>query len=156
MEKETTCSVCRMPLPGIAGSNFTHPDTCPYLNTSYPELCALHDTLYFGNWRKMTANILDVKRAYGKLRRFLLMVKEAAWEENFQPAKLNVKKAFDSLSQAEPDDDPFYSIRYMDQALSYAHHAINDLLHEKGERPHDPADYENFFDITYLPFRDEL
>jgi hypothetical protein len=29
---------------------------------------------------------------------------------------------------ANVDEDPYSSVKYMDQALSYFHHAINDLL----------------------------
>lgn len=90
------------------------------------------------------------------MKRFLKKIKEKAWEENLQPAKYNVKKAFDSLADAEALDDPFLAVRYMDRALSYAHHALNDLLHERGEKPHAPDDYERFYDVTDLPFREEM
>jgi len=144
-----------MPVVSSAGA-FKHPRVCPYQGSSHPELCALHDELFFGTWRKMNAGPIDIKKAYNKLKRFLIRVKEIAWDEDLQPAKLNVKKAFDSLADAAVDEDPYHAVRMMDRALSFAHHAINDLLHEKGEKPHDPGEYEKFYDITDLPFREEL
>lgn len=154
MEKPARCPVCNVSFAEDAEACFNPPQECPYRATLYPELCSLHDHLYFGKWRLMTASVFDIKRAHERLQRFILMVKKSAWEENLQPAKLNVKKAFDAIEIADINGDPFSSVRFMDQALSYSHHAINDLLHERGEKPHRPADYENFYDII-LPFKED-
>jgi DNA-binding ferritin-like protein (Dps family) len=137
-------------------SIFQHPEICPYMDSSYPILTASHDSLYYGNWRKMSSNILDVRKGMRELKRYLVKVKGTGWKENLQPFKLNLKKAFDSLENAEMEEDPFLAVRYMDMALSFAHHALNDLLHERGEKPHNPSDYEAFYDIIDLPFREEL
>jgi hypothetical protein len=40
------------------------------------------------------------------------------------------------------------------QALSYIHHAINDLLQEKQAKLHPPADYEKHHEVV-LPFKED-
>jgi hypothetical protein len=53
------------------------------------------------------------------------------------------------------EEEPYSSVKHMDQALSYIHHAINDLLREKKGKLHSPADYENHYDVI-LPFKEDL
>jgi hypothetical protein len=155
MERPYRCPVCSTPLEGDKDAGFKVPPQCPYLNTMYPELCSLHDKLYFGKWRKMIAVTNDIKRAHAKLGRLLSKVKEVAWEENILQAKQDVQKACDALAMANPDEEPYTSVKFMDQALSYTHHAINDLLREKKGKLHSPADYENHYDVV-LPFKEDL
>ncbi|TSA00922.1 MAG: hypothetical protein D4R80_00215 [Deltaproteobacteria bacterium] len=136
-------------------AGFKIPSQCPYLNALYPELCSLHDKLYFGKWRKMEANPNEIKRAYAKLDQLLSQVKEIVREENILQARQDVQKAWDALAMANPDDEPYVSVQHMDQALSYIHHAINDLLQEKQAKLHSPADYEMHYDVV-LPFKEDL
>jgi hypothetical protein len=155
MEYPFRCPVCNTLLEEDADAGFKIPPQCPYLNTLYPELCSLHDKLYFGKWRKMVAVPNDIKRAYAKLGRLLSKVEEVAREENILQARQDVGKAFDALAMANPDEEPYASVQHMDQALSYIHHAINDLLQEKQAKLHSPADYEMHYDVV-LPFKEDL
>jgi hypothetical protein len=82
-------------------------------------------------------------------------VEEVAREENILQARQDVGKAFDALAMANPDEEPYASVQHMDQALSYIHHAINDLLQEKQAKLHSPADYEMHYDVV-LPFKEDL
>jgi hypothetical protein len=136
-------------------AGFRVPPQCPYLDTLYPELCSLHDKLYFGKWRKMVAVPGDIKRAYAKLGHLLSKVEEVVRKENIVQAKQDVRCAYDALAAAYPDEEPYASVKHMDQALSYIHHAINDLLQEKRGRLHSPADYEIHYDVV-LPFKEDL
>jgi hypothetical protein len=154
MERPYRCPVCNTPLEEDKDAGFKIPPQCPYLDTAYPELCALHDKLYFGKWRKMEAEQNDIKRAYSKLARFLSKVKEVVEEENVEPARQHIRNANEAFAMANADEDPYSSIKYMDQALSYIHHAINDLLHEKRVKIHSPADYERHYN-TILPFKED-
>lgn len=154
MIQSVRCPVCNTPMIEDKDACFKPPEECPYKNTSYPELCALHDKIYFGTWRKMTATVYEIKRARLKLKNLISKARDIAWKKDFQPAKLNVKKAYDALHNAEMEMDPFASIKFLDQALSYSHHAINDLLHERGDKSHSPSDYEQFYDII-LPFKED-
>jgi len=154
MERPYRCPVCNTPLEEDKDAGFKILPQCPYLDTAYPELCALHDKLYFGKWRKMEAEQNDIKRAYSKLARFLSKVKEVVEEENIEPARQHIRNASEVFAMANADEDPYSSVKYMDQALSYIHHAINDLLHEKRVKIHSPADYERHYN-TILPFKED-
>ncbi len=155
MEPQFRCPVCNAPLVEDADAGFKIPSQCPYLNTAYPELCALHDKLYFGKWRKMEADPNDIKRAYTKINQLLFRMKEVLEIENVNPARQNLRKAGEAFAAANVGEDPYSSVKQMDQALSYIHHAINDLLHARKAKIHSPADYERHYDVI-LPFKEDL
>lgn len=102
----------------------------------------------------MDAEAFDVRSAHGRIARLLLLVKEAAIHEEVRAACENIDKSYSELASADPEVEPFESVKFLDRALSYAHHAINDLLREKGARLHNPADYERHYD-TILPFKED-
>lgn len=154
MDTEFRCPVCNTPLVEDVDAGFKIPTRCPYSNTAYPELCALHDKLYFGKWRKMEADPNDIKRAHAKLDQLLLKMKEVIEIENVKPARQNLKKADEAFAAANVGEDPYSSIKFMDQALSYLHHAINDLLLAKKAKIHSPADFERHYDVV-LPFKED-
>ena len=154
MERPYRCPVCNTPLEEDKDAGFKIPPQCPYLGRAYPELCSLHDKLYFGKWRKMEADPNDIKRAFAKLGRLLSKMKEVVEKENLEPARQNLKKAGEAFAMADVDEDPYSSIKHMDQTLSYIHHAINDLLQGKKAKLHSPADYERHYDVI-LPFKED-
>jgi len=102
----------------------------------------------------MDAEAFDVRRAYDRIARLLSMIKETAAHEETRAAREHIDKSCSELALADPDAEPFASVKYLDRALSYAHHAINDLLREKGARLHIPADYEKHYN-TILPFKED-
>jgi len=154
MERPYRCPVCNAPLEEDKDAGFKIPPRCPYVGTMYPELCALHDKLYFGKWRKMEADPGDIRRGHVKLGRLLAMVMEVVERENVGPARQDIRKAEEAFAMANPDEDPYSSVKFMDRALSYIHHAINDLLQEKKAKIHSPADYERHYDVI-LPFKED-
>jgi hypothetical protein len=79
---------------------------------------------------KMEANPNDIKRAYAKLNQLLFRMKEVLEIENVNPARQNLRKAGEAFAAANVGEDPYSSVKQMDQALSCIHHAINDLLHD--------------------------
>jgi len=155
MENPFRCPVCNTLMEEDKDAGFKIPPQCTYLNALYTEQCSLHDKLYFGKWRKMEANPNEIKRAYAKLDQLLSQVKEIVREENILQARQDAQKAWDALAMANPEDEPYASVQHMDQALSYIHHAINDLLREKQAKLHSPADYEMHYDVV-LPFKEDL
>ncbi|MDH3383234.1 MAG: hypothetical protein OEM42_04140 [Deltaproteobacteria bacterium] len=102
----------------------------------------------------MEAEPNDIKKGYAKLGRLLSMMKEVVGRENIEPARQHIRKAGEAFAMANADGEPYSSIKFMDQALSYIHHAINDLLQEKKAKLHSPADYERHYDVI-LPFRED-
>ena len=155
MKDPFRCPVCNTLLEEDKDSGFKIPPRCPYLGTLYPELCSLHDKLYFGKWRKMAAVPGDIQRAYAKIGQLLSKVERVAREKGIPQAGENVRLACGALAAAEPDEEPYSSVRQMDQALSYIHHAINDLLQEENAKLHSPAEYEIHYDVV-LPFKEDL
>jgi len=155
MGKPFRCPVCHTPLVEDVDAGFKIPSQCPYENTAYPELCALHDKIYFGKWRKMEADPNDIKRAYAKIAHLLSRMDDVIAAEKVEPARRNFEKADEAFSMADAGGDPYSSIKYMDRALSYIHHAINDLLDAKKARHHSPTDYERHYDVI-LPFKEDL
>lgn len=149
------CPVCNTLMEEDKDAGFKIPSQCPYLNTLYPELCSLHDKLYFGKWRMMGAVPNDIKRAYAKLGQLVSRVEEVARKENTRQALQDVRNADGALAMANPDEEPYSSVKHMDEALSYIHHAINDLLQGKQEKLHSPTDYEMHYDVV-LPFKEDL
>jgi len=154
MNKIARCPVCNAPLREDVDSCFTPSRECPYIHSSLPELCSLHDKIYFGTWRKMTATVYEIKRARNKIKRLLVKVMEYSRKERLESAMVNVEDALDSLEKADMEEDAFASIKYLDQALSYIHHGINSMLREKGDMTHKPSDYEKYYDII-LPFKED-
>jgi hypothetical protein len=148
------CPVCNAPLEEDKDAGFKIPPQCPYVGTTYPELCALHDKLYFGKWRKMDADLNAIRRAYAKLGRLFSKTRDAAERNGVEPARRNLREAEDALAMADPAEEPYSSVKFMDQALSYIHHAINDLLQEKRVKLHSPAEYERHYDVI-LPFKED-
>jgi len=158
MERPFRCPACKFvfstgPME-YRDSGFTAPPECPYSNTPYPELCSFHDKIYFGKWRKMDAEAFDIRRAYERIARLLSMIKEMAAHEEARGAQVNIDKSSAELAMAVPEEEPFESVKYMDRALSFAHHAINDLLRGKGSRLHNPADYERHYNSIH-PFKED-
>jgi hypothetical protein len=149
------CPVCNTLLEEDKDAGFKIPSQCPYLNTLYPELCALHDKLYFGKWRKMDAEQNVIRRAYSKLDGLISKVGGVARKEHVPKAEQDVRNAVDALAAANPKEEPYASVKHIDQALSYIHHAINELLQEKQAKLHSPADYEMHYDVV-LPFKEDL
>ena len=154
MEGPYRCPVCNVPLEEDRDAGFRIPPQCPYSGTAYPELCALHDKLYFGRWRKMEADPNDIRRGYAKLGRLLTRMKDAVEREDVAEARQDLRNAEEALALADAYGEPYSSVKFMDQALSYIHHALNDLLREKRAKRHSPADYERHYDVI-LPFKED-
>jgi hypothetical protein len=97
----------------------------------------------------------EIKRAYAELGQLLSKVEEVVRKDKILQARRNVRKAYDALAMANPDEEHYASVKNMDQALAHIHHAINDLLQEKQAKLHSPADYEMHYDVV-LPFKEDL
>ena len=109
MERPYRCPVCNVPLEEDKDAGFKIPPQCPYLDTAYPELCALHDKLYFAKWRKMEAGPNDIKRGFAKLGRLLSVMKEVVGRENIESARQNIRKAGEAYAMADANGEPYSS-----------------------------------------------
>ncbi len=128
---------------------------CPYEGLVYGELRAGHDRIYFGGWRKMEATAIDVRRAYHQLGRHLSAIAQALHGKDLPGARRDLEMAIEAFQAEDPAAASRELLRLMDHALSYAHRAIDDLLHERGLPPHSPMDFADWYDAVEVPFRDE-
>ena len=153
-----TCPACKAELvygPGKRTSSSGGEIPCPYLHLPFAELRAGHDQIYFGPWRKAEASQTDIRRAYNQLGRHLNAIGDTLAGKELPSARCDLAKAREAFLSADPREDPPDLIRLLDNALSYAHRVIDDLLHESGLPSHHPMDFESWYDTSEVPFHDD-
>ena len=151
------CPKCGAELRGAAapGAGPARPAGCPYSGFEYAALRAGHDAIYFGAWRRMDASSLEVRRAYHRIGRHLGAIAAVVAGHDLPAAARDLSLANDAYRAADPAAEAGDAVRFLDNALSYAHRAIDDLLHDKGLPPHRPMDFAEWYDAVEVPFRDE-
>ena len=128
---------------------------CPYDRLAYPALRAGHDAIYFGPWRRIEAFPTEITRGYHRIGRHLDAIGRELAVHDLPAAARDLNEAIKAHQAADPREEAPDALRLMDNALSYAHRAIDDLLHEKGLPPHHPMDFAEWYDVAEVPFRDE-
>lgn len=128
---------------------------CPYEGLAYAQLRAGHDRIYFGVWRKMDAGPMEIVRAYGQIGKHLGAIGHVLEGVDLPAARRDHLKAVEAYRMGDPREDSQEALRFMDNALSYAHRVIDDLLHEKGLPSHAPMEFAEWYDAVEVPFRDE-
>jgi len=128
---------------------------CPYDGLAYALLRAGHDAIYFGPWRRIDATPIEVLRGYHRIGRHLDAIGAELAGHDLPAAARDLSQGIEAHRTADPREDAHDALRFMDNALSYAHRAIDDLLHEKGLPPHQPMDFAEWYDVVEVPFRDE-
>lgn len=116
---------------------------------------AAHDRIYFGKWRKMDSTTVDVRRACHQIERHLKAIGEVLETKDRPAARRDLAKAIEALAAGDPDTGSSDALRFLDHALSYAHTAIDDLLHGEGLPPHDPMEFAKWYDAVEVPFKEE-
>jgi len=128
---------------------------CPYDGLAYAALRAGHDAIYFGPWRRIDAPPTEIRRGFHRIGRHLDTIGAELAGHDLPAAVRDLSSALAALQAADPREERRDTLRFMDNALSYAHRAIDDLLHEKGLPPHHPMDFAEWYDVIEVPFRDE-
>lgn len=149
------CPTCGAELTYNSPKNAAGKVACPYEGLAYAELRAGHDGIYFGKWRKMDAGPTDILRAYNSIGRHIGAIGRALEGTDLPAARHDLAKAHEAYLYGDPRVDDRDTLRFMDNALSYAHRVLDDLLHEKGLPPHSPMDFAEWYDAVEVPFRDE-
>jgi hypothetical protein len=155
---EYRCPHCGAELrrgPRSGGSRPGGTQGCPYDGLAYAVLRAGHDALYFGPWRRIDVPPLEIRRGYHRIGRHLDAIGAELAGHDFPAGARDLDEALEVLHAADPREDARDALRFMDNALSYAHRAIDDLLREKGDPPHHPMDFANWYDVVEVPFREE-
>ena len=139
--------------PGVSVPAGVRPG-CPYDGLSYAELRAGHDAIYFGPWRKIEASPFEVRRAYQQFRRHFDAIAKALAVQDLPAARRDLALAMEAYHGVDPTAISGNDLRLLDNALSFIHRVIDDLLHEKGLPPHRPMDFAEWYDAVEIPFRD--
>ena len=153
-----TCSACGADLVYDSHEAVKDPDgmtICPYRGRGYSELRAAHDRIYFGKWRKMDSTTADIRRAYNQIGRHLKTIGRVLETKDLPAANRDLGKAVEAYHAGDPAGESPNALRFLDHALSYAHMAIDDLLHEEGLPPHDPMEFSKWYDAVEVPFKEE-
>lgn len=132
------------------------PPSPPYRGLPFAHLMEAHDRLYYGPWRSPSATVRDFQRAYRQVDRYLTALAQEIERSRSPEARNHLKKAEDALAQADPDMTGASATRSLDNALSYAHHALNALLRQYRMPIHDSATFAGFYDAVEMPFREQM
>ena len=154
-----TCHACKAELiygPGKRTSSSGGEIPCPYLTLPFAALRAGHDQIYFGPWRKVEVTQSDIRRAYNQLGRHLGAIADTLAGKELPSARCDLAKAREAYLSADPRDGSPDLLLLLDNALSYAHRAIDDLLRESGLPSHHPMDFASWYDVPEVPFQDDL
>lgn len=130
------------------------PPSAPYRPLPLARLREAHDRLYFGRWRTPGATERDLQRTYFQLGRYLGALAEEVQRSRSVEARRSLTKARRAYAKADPQIHGEGAIRSLDNALSFAHSALNGLLQQSRMPTHDPAEFEGFYDVVGLPFQD--
>ena len=132
------------------------PPSPPYRDLPFAALREAHDRIYYGSWRSPEASARDHQRAYFQLGRYLGVLAEEVQRARSLAARSYLTKARASYAKADPETGGELALRSLDNALSYAHTALNALLRHYRASNHDPRDFESFYDVVGVPFQDLL
>jgi len=103
----------------------------------------------------MDAHALEIRRGYHGIGRHLDAIGRELAGHDLPAAARALNEAIKAHRTADPREEAPEMLRLMDNALSYAHRAIDDLLHDKGLPAHQPMDFAEWYDVVEVPFRDE-
>jgi len=126
----------------------------PYRGLPFAHLRGAHDRLYYGAWRSPAATVLDLRRAYRQIGRYLDALSREIERSRSAEGQEALEKARKALARTDPDVSTSDATVNLDNALSYAHRALDALLHQYRMPIHDPAAFAAFYDVAEVPFRE--
>ena len=126
----------------------------PYRGRPFAHLCEAHDRLYYGPWRSPAATARDFERAYRQIGRHLEALAHEIERSRGAEAKKALEKAQGAFAWVAPDLSTGDVTLRLDNALSYAHRALDALLRQYRMPIHDPGAFAAFYDAVSVPFRD--
>lgn len=128
----------------------------PYRGLPFAHLREAHDRLYYGAWRSPAATTRDFQRAYRQIGRYLDTLAQEIERSRSAEGKKYLEKAHGAFARTDPDLSASDATRGLDNALSYAHHALNALLRQYRMPAHDADAFAGFYDAPEVPFRELL
>ena len=130
------------------------PPDPPYRGLPFAYLREAHDRLYYGAWRGSAATVVDVRRACRQLQRYLNTLSREIERSRSAEAQKSLEKAQKAFASTDPELSTADPTLGLDNALAYAHGALNVLLHQYRMPTHDPEAFAGFYDVTEVPFRE--
>jgi hypothetical protein len=132
------------------------PPSPPYRDSPFAHLREAHDRLYYGAWRSPAATVLDLRRAYRQLDRYLDTLSREIERSRSTEAQKSLEKAHTAFARTDPEPSGSDATVALDNALAHAHRALNALLRQYRMPIHDPGGFAGFYDVTEVPFRELL
>ncbi len=126
----------------------------PYRGLPFAHLREAHDRLYYGAWRSPAATVVDLRRACRQLQRYLDTLLGEIERSRSPEAQKALEKAQEAFARTDPELSTADPTLGLDNALAYAHGALNALLRQYRMPTHDPEAFAGFYDVTEVPFRD--
>jgi len=128
----------------------------PYRGLPFAHLREVHDRLYYGAWRSPAATERDFQRAYRQISRHIDALSEEVGRSRLAEGMKSLEKAREAFAGVDPEISTSGAVAHLDNALSYAHKALNALLRQYRMPTHDPGAFGGFYDVTEVPFREAL
>jgi hypothetical protein len=128
------------------------PPSLPYRNLPFARLREAHDQLFYGSWREPTWTLRDLERAHRQLGRYMDRLATEVERSRSAEAKSHFAKAMRAYSPVDRDSYAEAALKELDSALSSCHCALNALLRSYRLPPHDPKDFEVYYDTRNVPF----
>jgi hypothetical protein len=132
------------------------PPGLPYRGVGFSHLCEAHDRIYYGGWRSPAATLLDCRRAYRQIERYLGALAQECKRSQCEEGKRHLEKAEAFFEKVDPDVSAADGVIALDHALSYAHRTLNALLRQYRMPIHDPVRFQAFHDVIDTPFQEAL
>jgi hypothetical protein len=130
------------------------PPSPPYRDLPFAPLREAHDRLYYGAWRSHAATVLDFRRAYRQLGRYLDSLSREIERSRSTEGEKSLEQAHKAFARMDPELSTPDATVNLDNALAYAHRALNGLLHQYRMPTHDPETFGGFYDVVDVPFRE--
>ena len=130
------------------------PPSPPYRDLPFAHLREVHDRLYYGAWRSPAATVLDHRRAYRQLGRYLDTLLAEIERSHSAEGQKSVEKSYQAFARTDPELSAADAAVNLDNALAQAHRALNALLRQYRMPIHDPGAFAEFYDVTEVPFRE--
>jgi len=130
------------------------PPDPPYRGLPFAYFREAHDRLYYGAWRGSAATVVDLRRACRQLQRYLNTLSQEIERSRSAEAQKSLEKAQKAFARTDPELSTANPTLDLDNALAYAHGALNALLHQYRMPTHDPEAFARFYDVAEVPFRD--
>jgi hypothetical protein len=117
-----------------------------YAGLEYPDIRQLHDRIYYGKWRSVSATDADLDEAWRQLQQYVALLGAEVVPDAPSDFQDYLGKATSALARSDPRVDGSAELfQAMNAALSYGHRVLNLLLRSCGEANHVTRDFARYY-----------